>query len=781
MNNNSHMFEEEIARVEETFLKLGANRMSEFFGIEIFNNGISSEHVLWVPTYDGYYFVKAKKEQTKLLIIVLYNADLDYGFEDFSQFEYTDNEKCLSEIINKILHRIHPKEESILRKYIDMDDSTVELDVTEINEEYPTDDNTSIILEEYLDPQRQSGVTADYVWRTYEENKPFKENDFTPIENLIDAFSGYWEAKDYNKTRAVALELIKETQILFPNNNYLKTWAETFNLISLYLTNDYVSVKNLGEKILADAEKIDNNLFIMLTVLDFLSSTYYLLGMDIRALQTADAAYQLTFKIYGDMDEQTIRAQLKCDLIKGVSESPKKAIEEARILYNLFSEAEGNYGENTIFTLSNLSSLLSKYGAYNQALLADTRLYKIFEQKYGNDDWMALCSLLNIALDISHTECLYPDADVIAKYAYNKAVLKYGPVSSEAATALSIRALISGKHGALGRAGLEQQKSYDIIQELYGPEHPITMLKKEELAEAYRKESKVVKGTSCEEKAFKLDTEAFIWKKQAFGENDRLTIEIEEITIYDRYLLGDKEKALELQKELITRCEHIFGPDELFSVERYLKLSYMQSDMKNYESALTTDLYILKKLKNILEEDHPHILQIKDNIVGDLADLKVLNKAVEYAYKEAVHRVELLGEHHEETQKMIKMYSVIKSQIQQVVHYFNYHVPNYMGFELQEEKERYVIYYSESEGGTEENKKTAAVSEKNVVDLIHILKPALKWNENYEGKSSFYGEGFELTIHFNDLYIESKGQFAFPDNYQEVHKKVLHWLKQVLH
>ena len=63
--NDQSQFEKEINRVEETFLELGADRMSKFFGVKNFKNHISSEHVLWVQGNNGYYHIKAKREHKK--------------------------------------------------------------------------------------------------------------------------------------------------------------------------------------------------------------------------------------------------------------------------------------------------------------------------------------------------------------------------------------------------------------------------------------------------------------------------------------------------------------------------------------------------------------------------------------------------------------------------------------------------------------------------------------------------------------------------------------------
>ncbi|MBO5621963.1 MAG: hypothetical protein J5959_10085, partial [Butyrivibrio sp.] len=59
-------------------------------------------------------------------------------------------------------------------------------------------------------------------------------------------------------------------------------------------------------------------------------------------------------------------------------------------------------------------------------------------------------------------------------------------------------------------------------------------------------------------------------------------------------------------------------------------------------------------------------------------------------------------------------------------------------------------------------------------------KPAAEWKEKYEGKSSFYGEGYELDVRYGDIRVKSDGKFAYPDNYEEIHNKLLSWLNNLL-
>lgn len=81
---------------------------------------------------------------------------------------------------------------------------------------------------------------------------------------------------------------------------------------------------------------------------------------------------------------------------------------------------------------------------------------------------------------------------------------------------------------------------------------------------------------------------------------------------------------------------------------------------------------------------------------------------------------------------------------------------------------------------SEQVNKEAIISHKELSDLINILNPSKDWDKTYEGKGTFYGYGFELTINCCGLDVESKGSFAFPEEYDEMHSKVVQWLNMIL-
>ncbi|MBP3196894.1 MAG: hypothetical protein J6N21_07800, partial [Butyrivibrio sp.] len=199
-----------------------------------------------------------------------------------------------------------------------------------------------------------------------------------------------------------------------------------------------------------------------------------------------------------------------------------------------------------------------------------------------------------------------------------------------------------------------------------------------------------------------------------------------------------------------------------------------------YDNALAVDMHLLKLYKGIYSETHPKMLRTVEDIVRDLRDLERYDDAINYSYQELARRIELLGEYNEHTKILMEMFSSIKQQMQTVVHYFRYHVPEFMGFEVIKEDNGYALYYKESDGHMGENENQLDVSEEQVVKLIEILKPAAEWKEKYEGKSSFYGEGYELDVRYGDIRVKSDGKFAYPDNYEEIHNKLLSWLNNLL-
>lgn len=775
-------FESEIAKAEEMFLKLGASRMSEYFGVKNFKNRISSYNVLWIPDNHGYYNIKAKKQFRKVWIVVQYSTEMDKGFEDYSDFEYSDDEEKLSEAVNGIIHGVLPKEEEILNRYIDTEDRPFSPDVTAITEEIFIDDSVSAPLIIYVDPKVKAEIMADSAWRSIKERPEEKAGeDLEAVIKLEEAFLGYWDAENFDKALLVALDIKRMVTESFPEDRYLNLLAELYVLIGRYLKDDYVDAMYIGIAITESAKDFEDASWIITQATRYLANIYFALDYREKAVSTAKEYLNLCSKYYGDDNEETLRAKLKYDLYKGLDSSPRTAIEEADRIYQHFLKKEGDQGDNTVSALGNLSYLLALAGDYNQALMTNAKIYKTYELKYGRDDRLTLLALLDMADAVSYIPDGYNDAAVLAKYAYDRASLKYGDKSVEASTALSSLAGIHKRFGGGGKYYLATEKCYQIVEELYGPDHPNTIREKAAFAEAHRLFSQYKRdgGKDHIESALKLDQEVYEWKKATFGENDRLTVEAEENTIFDLFKLDKKEEALDLQLKLIERCEKNYGLESPICIARYHNLSYMLSELKRYDNALAIDMHLLKLYKGIYSETHPKMLGTVEDIVRDLRDLERYEDAINYSYQELARRIELLGEYNEHTKILMDLFLSVKQQMQTVVHYFRYHVPEFMGFEVLKEDDGYVVYYKESDGHMGENADQIAVSEEKVAELIEILKPTAAWKEKYEGKSSFYGEGYELEVRYGDMKVKSDGKFAYPDDYEEIHNMVLLWLSEL--
>ena len=779
--SDNNQFEKEIAVAEEGFIKLGAKRMSDFFGVKNFKNRINSQNVLWLNGNTGYYHVKAKKYKRKVWIVVQYSVEMDKGFEDYSEFEYTDDENRITECINNVIHGILPEQEKILNMYIDTDDKPFEPDYTAIKDEFQMDGGINVSLITIMDPGQAAEVMADRTWNSLKEKRPTgSEEDFADLTKLEDAFINYWTAENFDKALEVALKIKEIATVSFFEDRYMVLLGNLYEVIGLYLKEDFISAMKYGERLVSEADDSDNLIVILIMAYEYLASTYYALGYREKAVDAAGEYLKYSTAYYGADSDEAIKAKLKYDLYKGIDSSPRKAIQEADAVYKRFLASEGKQGCNTILALDNLCHLLAMAGDYNQALMADAKKYRTYELKYGRDDQLTLYALLDLANDVAHLSDGFNNAEALAKYAYDRAVLKYGDKSQEAALALLERAAIYRRFGAMGKAFFAEEKRYHIIKEIYGPDHIETIREKESFADAYREFSEYIDGSESLENALKLDQEAFEWRKKVFGANDKFTIKTEEMMIHDLYELGKKQEALDMQMQLISRCEETFGSEDRFCVERYKSVSYMESDMKWYEKALSTDLYILKQYKRIFDEAHPHMLVAVENIIRDLKDLKRYDDALQYAYQEIARRIELLGERNERTQDLIEMYLSLKAEKETVVHYFRYHVPNFMGFDVRNEETGFVVYYKEFDNNYGENSNKVDISEEKVEELIEILKPSLSWKEKYEGEGSFYGEGFELELYYGDIEIKSGGKFAYPENYEELHAQVLSWINQVV-
>lgn len=118
--SNKNNLDNIISLVEEKFLAFGAERMSKYFGDEIFQNGMAAEHVLWNKD-DLYYMVCAMPLEV-CSVQIKYSESLAEGYEFLAAIPVDISEAKLSSYVEKIMDGWTPKEEEVLNKYIELYD-----------------------------------------------------------------------------------------------------------------------------------------------------------------------------------------------------------------------------------------------------------------------------------------------------------------------------------------------------------------------------------------------------------------------------------------------------------------------------------------------------------------------------------------------------------------------------------------------------------------------------------------------------------------------------------
>lgn len=102
--------------IEECFLEAGTNRMSKYFGDELFCGGPSAKEILW----DGdkcYYKVSQINENE---FDILYCFDMMGDYKTIAHISSNVSKKDIRERVKDIVEGWRPEEEMILQKYIDI-------------------------------------------------------------------------------------------------------------------------------------------------------------------------------------------------------------------------------------------------------------------------------------------------------------------------------------------------------------------------------------------------------------------------------------------------------------------------------------------------------------------------------------------------------------------------------------------------------------------------------------------------------------------------------------
>ena len=481
--------------IEECFLEAGTNRMSKYFGDELFCGGPSAKEILW----DGdkcYYKVSQINENE---FDILYCFDMMGDYKTIAHISSNVSKKDIRERVKDIVEGWRPEEEMILQKYIDIYAKTP----------FPYVIKGVLIKSE--------GTTAFVFKQTEECVIEYKFGLNSEMDKSYELFNYYLEVDNYYSAVEVLNELIQ------------------------------LSCEELGEK--------HNNTLACIYMLRDFAEEYLTIEDQLKANLVL---YQFTKNVYGNLHITTINSIATIAGVLSEMEKYKDAILLAKFVQKNIRKKYGEFSLENVDALSHLMRfhyhsgetgralgyaeeglkitrnsfpeytywfkrylgiIYRKMKDYEKALQYDFEVYKelidLVQQEVLDEDDL-LESMDALALDYTLLE-QYEDAKRIQGELVERSVSYYGINHSKTLDFMSNLSTILAELEEYEEALKISKYVYEELLKRYGNFHRATMDAKDNLIIDYI-------NNNQREIAMKMAEEEYLARLKELGADDEDTI-----------------------------------------------------------------------------------------------------------------------------------------------------------------------------------------------------------------------------------------------------------------
>ncbi len=618
-----------IETAENAFLSSGMERMSKYFGKSGKRpDGTPYQNVLWDKKGRYYHLVEDGR-----FIAVECGENLDGTMETILSFSKDLNEEELANIVIEARGYTLNKYSKVLESYR----------VTPLKEP-----KIYLIPDRYFENGSEGtdrngyGIGVIYYEKKYEPPKVADTNGKTEVhDGRLAEVDALFDQKDFygaiDRCKMILTSLGQDdTAIKYYCFSYI---AYIYRLIGDY-ANAFFTDSESYRNLLADRPGASS---VSCYLLRNLAYDSYLLGDYTEAERYAWAFMNSVDSVYGVDSEEMQESVLFSEPILYLNGKRKDAY---KMVLSVYAKAKGMYGLTNEITLEALSRIPSYYllvRAYDKAIEIDAFVYNVYLSLYGEDDVRTLNALVLLSIDLGIAG-KRSDAVAISEYCASKTQDLFGYESPEHLIAEydcglqylawnrwgKARAIFKNCLPAVDKLSIENSKlKYQLLNGIADAN-----FKSGRTGDAYE-----IYKNIYEELSVVLD------------EYDIRVIEALEKTA--RPLWKSKpEEAAEILKQVYRKKCLAVGDDSDETLTTLSNLSVLCSDLGDYEESLKLNLECYKKYSSKYGNLHDGTINCENNLVICYKDLKRYEEAYQLAQTIYLRRKDLIGEDDPETLRM---------------------------------------------------------------------------------------------------------------------------------
>ena len=196
--------------------------------------------------------------------------------------------------------------------------------------------------------------------------------------------------------------------------------------------------------------------------------------------------------------------------------------------------------------------------------------------------------------------------------------------------------------GLLDQAITLFEKNLADSERILGPDHPGTLVSRNNLALAYQDAGEL-------EQAIPLSEQALADRERVLGPDHPGTLVSRNNLALAYQDAGRLEKAIDLFKQTLADSERILGSDHPHTLTSRGNLASAYQDADELEQAIPLSEQALADFERILGPDHPHTLASRNNLALAYQDAGRLEKAIDLFKQTLADSERILGSDHPHT------------------------------------------------------------------------------------------------------------------------------------
>ena len=189
---------------------------------------------------------------------------------------------------------------------------------------------------------------------------------------------------------------------------------------------------------------------------------------------------------------------------------------------------------------------------------------------------------------------------------------------------------------------VELSAAVGVIEDVLGPDHPVTLAVRNNLAGAYRSVGRFAE-------AIELFEQVLDEHKRLLGPDHPDTLKTRN-NLAGAYLsVGRFGEAIDAWEELLPDCQRVLGADHPYTLNIRNNLAGAYDSVGRFGEAIDAWEELLPDCQRVLGADHPYTLNIRNNLAGAYRSVGRFGEAIELFERVLAERERVLGPDHPDT------------------------------------------------------------------------------------------------------------------------------------